>query len=140
MSFNMGWQIINLSRAAKNWKSLRIFFFRTTGWNETKFDPNNPWVGPLQNCVCWPCLLSRLVAMADNEILIFQHYLKFLTSDLTNIFKTKFWLMKCRSNLICQFLTFIVPEICTLIMHRLMFFLNFWHYLKFLVFGFTEIL
>jgi magnesium-transporting ATPase (P-type) len=32
-----------------------------------------------------------LVAMADNGILIFQHYLKFLTSDLTNIFKTKFW-------------------------------------------------
>jgi hypothetical protein len=26
----------------KNWKSLKIFF-KTTGWNETKFVPNTLW-------------------------------------------------------------------------------------------------
>lgn len=63
----------------KNWKSLKILFFKTTGWNETKIGSNNTLVVPIKIMFMDP-------VMADYVNLIFKYYLKFLTSDLTTIF------------------------------------------------------
>jgi len=62
----------------KNWETLKIFFFRSIGWNhwnETKYSPNTPLVVPFQNFVCWPCQLSKMAATADYAALVCVHYL-----------------------------------------------------------------
>ena len=44
---------------------LKIFFIRTTGWNETKFDPISYWMASFKKCVFWPCKSSKIAAKAD---------------------------------------------------------------------------
>lgn len=53
------WHLLSIKIANKAYDWLQMgnldhFFFRTTRWNEMKFESKSPWVIPLQNCVYWP--------------------------------------------------------------------------------------
>ena len=56
---------------------LKIFFIRTTGWNETKFDPISYWMVSFKKCVFWPCKSFKIAAKADYARFFYQHYLFF---------------------------------------------------------------
>ena len=77
-----GWWLVG------KWKSLKIFFFRTTGWNETKLCPNRLLVVPFQCCV--PVLFKMaitLVVMPSNKWYIVYVYISCVsvTAALQNL-------------------------------------------------------
>ena len=59
-----------------NWNCLTIFF-RTTGWNVTKFEYKGPCLVPFHNCVCWPHD-GYYIVILSNKWCIFGEWLQAL--------------------------------------------------------------